>query len=297
MTDPEAFVMRTPVKKCWPKTTPAFVLVGFALWILLVSLTCTVDHGLAPIFSKIGGRIFFSGEAPDNSDEVRVAVAKDFPPRRVNELLFSDRIPFRDEDTVAYELYLPEGQYDLVAVFWKEKKQSWNISDIVGLYGGTFVGDLLVIPAIKPVTIPTEDAVVDTIDIQVNLNRVNRDAAVEGTIAFEGTWPENTGALGVGAFIEIPERGNYLDYYIKSVYIDYGVATFVNEDDYLLRVHSGDTLAYIAVLWIDDSFDLSSIREIGFYRDPQDPSQPGVVWVGEGSHLRDIDITVDFSEM
>jgi len=256
---------------------------------------CRIDHGLEPIYSKIGGKIFFNGEIPRYTDEVRAVVVKEFPPKSVNQLLFSDMIPYQ-QDTADYEIYLPEGTYDMVAVIWKEHNRSWNISDIIGLYGGTFVGDIL-IPTFKPVTVPHEYAVLDTIDIEANFNRVNRDAAIEGTVTFVGQWPENSGAIGVGAFREIPEKGNFIDYYFKSVYIDYGVATFVEKDDYLLRVHGGDTLKCIAVLWIDNTFDLTTIQDIGFYKDPQHPDQPGTVIVPKDSTLTGIDITVNFSEM
>jgi hypothetical protein len=263
--------------------------------IFLHIMNCRIDHGLEPIYSKIGGNIFFTGEEPPKTEEVRVAVAKDFPPKRINQLLFSDRIPHW-QDTAYYEIYLPEGTYDVIAVIWKEKYGSWNISDIVGVYGGSFSGDLL-FPTFKSVTIPHKDAVLDTIDIQANLNRVNRDAKIEGTVTFVGPWPQNTGTIAVGGFIEIPEKGNLIDYYFKSVYIDYSIPPFVEREDYLLRVHYTDTLKYISVLWIDDAFDLSSLRDIGFYKDPQDTTQPGMVTFTEDSTRTGIDITVDFSEM
>ena len=262
--------------------------------LILLAISCNIDHGLTPIHSKMGGKIFFQGTAPGRTDEIRVAVVKEFPPRAINELLFSDQIPFQ-EDTVEWEIYLPPDEYAAVIVVWKEKYHSWNLSDVIGLYGGQFVGDLL-IPTFETVTIPDENAVVDTIHIVANLNRVNRDAGIEGSISFLGDWPSNTGTVAIGAFIDIPEKGNIIDYYFKNVALDFNLPVFVSRYDYRLRVQSAvDTLKYVAVLWIDDQFDLGTIEEIGFYRDPQNPDNPGSVPVARDSTSGGIDITVDFS--
>ena len=272
-------------------------LYGTGVWmcVLLIHLHCNIDHGLEPIHSKIGGEITFIGDIPPRTDEVRVAVIKDFPPRAINELLFSDQIPFA-EDAVAWEIYMPPGRYAAVVVVWKEKNQSWNLSDIIGLYGGTFVGDML-IPTYLPVTIPDETSVIDTVDIQANLNRVNRDAAIEGTVTFTGEWPQNTGIVGIGAFVDTPEPGNLIDYYFNNVALDYTIPLFVSEYTYRLRVASTlGTLGYVSVIWIDASFDLTSIKDIGFYRDPENPDLPGSVPLTYNMTTSGIDITVNFDE-
>ena len=274
-----------------------WLLYGTGVWacIILTYLNCSIDHGLEPIHSKIGGKIFFQGDAPSGTDEIRVAVIKDFPPRAINELFFSDQIPFA-EDTVAWEIYMSPGRYAAVVVVWKEKRQSWNLSDIIGLHGGTFIGDML-IPTYLPVTIPDEMSVIDDIDIQANLNRVNRDAAIEGTVTFTGEWPENTGIVGIGAFVDIPEPGNLIDYFFKNVALDYTVPPFVPEYTYRLRVASTlGTLGYISVIWIDKTFDLTSIKDIGFYRDPENPDLPGSVPLAQNATSGGIDITVNFNE-
>ena len=271
---------------------------GFLILFILLILSvphCDIDHGLVPIQSRIGGNILFMGEPPSRTDEVRVAVVKDFPPRAINELLFSDQIPY-DQDTARWEIYLPPRRYAAVLVVWKEKNRSWNLSDIIGLYGGTFAGDML-LPTYKPVTVPDESAVMDTLDIEANLNRVNRDAAIEGTVTFNGEWPPNTGVVGIGAFFDIPLPGNIIDYFLKNVALEYNVPLNVPSYDYLLRVQSNvDTLKYVAALWIDDDYDLTSIRDIGFYRNPIDPDNPGNVLVYADSTTTGIDITVNFNE-
>ncbi len=282
--------------------------IGHMLFLLLPGCACVfivfceVDHGLQPIHSKIGGAIRFYGKrVPLHTEEIRVALVKDFPPRDIKELLFSDHIPFRSHDTVLvstpvpWEIFAPPGEYDMVAVIWKEHNESWNISNVVGVYGGLFLGDMLV-PTYKTVTVPSYDSVVDTVDILANVNRVDRDAKIEGTIHFDGTWPENTGIVGVGAFVDIPQKGNLLDLYLKNAALDYSVPAFVKDHVYQLKVRSADTLEYVAVLWINSSYDLTSIREIGHYTDPNDPSKPGTVTTGYGLTAEKVDITVDFSK-
>jgi hypothetical protein len=287
------------MKRMASRNVLLFLLAGWAFCFLL---RCEVDHGLQPIHSKIGGQIRFTGDrVPLDTDEIRVALIKDFPPRDIKELLFSDMVPFRAHDTVLvetpvpWEIFAPPGEYEMVAVIWKENNESWNISNVVGVYGGFFLGDML-FPTYKTVIVPSAHSEIDTLSIHANLNRVNRDAKISGTIAFKGDWPQNTGIVGVGAFVEVPRKGDLLDYYLKNAALDYGVTTFVREYKYQLRVRSADTLKYVAVIWINSSYDLTSIREIGFYADPKDPSKPGTVQAPRGMITGDVDITVDFSK-
>ncbi len=267
----------------------------------VIFITCQIDHGLGPLHSKISGRVYLSGDLPPHTDEIRIAAALAFPPRNINELLFSDMLQFKSGSTITnrnpeWEIYLPEGTYGVVAAIWKGDNQSWNISDVVGVYGVTFIGNVLTgLP--QPVTIQHENHVLDTVNIIANLDRVNRDAKIEGKITFLGKWPENTGITGVGAFFDIPKPNDPFDYFYKNAALDYGVTTFIGEYDYKLLVNSSDTLKYIAVLWIDDSFDLNNIHDIGFYPDPEDPDKPGTVVVQPNSSVDNINMTVDFSKM
>jgi hypothetical protein len=279
----------------------SYLLITILSATIFMLITCQIDHGLGPLHSKISGRVNLSGELPRGTDEIRVAAALTFPPRNINELLFSDMLQFKSGNTITnrnpeWEIYLPEGTYGVVAAIWKGNNQSWNISDVIGVYGATFDGNVLIgLP--KEVTIQHESHVLNTIDIDANLNRVNRDAMIKGRITFQGKWPENTGITGVGAFFDIPEPNDPFDYFYKNAALDYGVTTFVEQYDYTLRVNSSDTLKYIAVLWIDNSFDLNQIHDIGFYPDPEDPDKPGSVIVPANASIEGIDITVDFSKM
>ncbi|MDM7926160.1 MAG: hypothetical protein QUS35_09100 [bacterium] len=265
----------------------------------LALLACTVDHGLEPIRSKISGRVFFAGDAnPDITDEVRVAVLKKFPPKDITELTFSEIIFGNSDqppDTVPWEIYLEPGSYEIAAVIWKAHNQSWNISDIIGMWGGQFIGDQLIPPfPFVPIELKNSRSVVDTIDIRANLNRVNRDGLIEGTLTFTGEWPANTGVVGIGAFSEIPKSGDVFDYLLKNIALDYSVPTFTGSASYRLRVRSTETIKYVALMWINNAFDFGGIRDIGFYRNPANPSQPGSVNLA-GKHVTGIDIRVDFA--
>jgi hypothetical protein len=183
----------------------------------------------------------------------------------------------------------------MTGVIWKENNESWNISDVIGIYGTKFFGEIPDgLP--KPVTVPNTSSVIDTIDIEANLNRVNRDGKISGTITFQGDWPGNTGVIGIGAFTDIPQQGNIFDYFFKNIALAYGIAINVQSTDYLLRVRSDNPIRYVAVLWINDSFDLTSIKDVGFYTDPQDAAKPGTVIVQKNSTQSGINITVDFSK-
>jgi hypothetical protein len=272
-----------------------------AAGLLLALLACSVDHGLEPIRSKIGGRVFFYGDKnPDLTDEVRVAVLKKFPPKDITELTFSEILFGNSDqppDTVPWEIYLEPGSYEIAAVIWKANNESWNISDIIGMWGGQFIGDQLIPPfPFVPVTLAGSRSVVDTIDIRANLNRVNRDAVVEGSITFAGAWPSNTGVVGIAAFSRIPEPGNVMDYLLKNIALDYSVPTFTERATYRLRVRSTERIRYLALMWINDSFQFDAIRDIGSYRDPADPSLPGSI-DPSGRRVTGVDITVDFASV
>lgn len=266
------------------------------LFLLFIAHSCLIDHGLEPVNSKISGKIIFHGTPPASTDEVRVAVVKHFPPSNIKSLLFSNMINFK-QDTAEYELYISEGYYEAVAVIWKEHNQSWNISNVIGVYGGGII-DGIIIPTFTPVIIPDNNTIIKGVDIHASLDRVNRNAKITGTVHFKGKWPENTGIIAVGAFSKIPNPDNYIDYYFSSIFIDYSIQTFVSSSDYLLRVHAMDSVKYIAALWIDNTYDLTGIQDAGFYCDPEDTSgtTPGIVVVPENSTIENIDFTVDFRD-
>jgi hypothetical protein len=279
----------------------AFLLCIFTLAVL--HLECQIDHGLSPIRSKVGGTVIVKGDrVPPGSDQVRVAVAKDFPPKNIKELLFSDMLPFKRTDStlvthpVSWEIYLPPGRYAVAAVLWKENNAPWNISDVIGVYGGAFLGDLL-LPLYRSIDIPTADTVVDTLCIEANINRVNRDAKIEGAVSFRGPWPANTGAVGIGAFTGVPQPGNVLDYYFKNTALDYGIPVHAAAWNYRLRVRSGEAIRYVAVVWINAAYDLTSMKDIGFYPDPSDPSKPGALIMEKNGLQTGVDILVDFTTM
>lgn len=274
------------------KQRPKYGLFLLLFTLILMIQKCSIDHGLKPIHSRISGRVLFRGEAPAATDQVRVGAAASFPPSQMNEILFSDPVDFR-RDSAEYELYLPPGDYEVVAVIWKEHNQPWNISDIIGLYGGFFLDDVF-IPSFLTVSLEDGDSQLDDIHIPADLNRVNRDARIRGSVTFSGTWPKNSGMVAVAAFSKRPAPGDFVDYYFSSLYIDYSIPPFSTEGFYQCRVRGNEPVAYIAVLWIDDGFHLDQIRDLGFYEDPMEPGKPGAVTPPAGGLLENIDIQISF---
>jgi hypothetical protein len=110
-----------------------FILIGGALgWILL---SCYKGNGLSPLEQDSGGattgikgKIVFSGNWPDSTKEVRVAVLKNYPDHLtnsdslmafvlVNLVAFSDTLP-RFVNACDYQFALPVGTYGWVLVAW-----------------------------------------------------------------------------------------------------------------------------------------------------------------------------------
>jgi hypothetical protein len=110
---------------------PTLPLVLAAAALLLIA--CYKGHGLSPSregsdISGIRGTITFTGEQPDSTREIRVAVLRAYPTGMTdpdsligfvlsNLVAFSDTIP-RFADTYDYQLALPPDVYAWVVVVW-----------------------------------------------------------------------------------------------------------------------------------------------------------------------------------
>ncbi|MFQ5632589.1 MAG: hypothetical protein ACE5I1_27795, partial [bacterium] len=105
--------------------------------IVIFSLSCEIDHGLAPIQTKIMGHVIFDGPSPgSNVAEVRVAATKNFPPQNLTtDVIYSNQLEFsRDPgrtqpDTARFEISAPPGEYQALGVLWRESGRSWEITN------------------------------------------------------------------------------------------------------------------------------------------------------------------------
>ena len=107
------------------------------LMLLFLTFSCDgVDHGLPPVTEGISGKITYTGNWPDSTEWVRVAVFKKLPANALDILrnppAFSDTLP-RFVGSYDYTLIpLDPGHYEWVVLAWKPMKK-FSTSDFSGL--------------------------------------------------------------------------------------------------------------------------------------------------------------------
>ncbi|NOY77699.1 MAG: hypothetical protein GXO76_07515 [Calditrichaeota bacterium] len=265
---------------------------GAVIAVLFFSVfgSCKVDQGLSPDLGVIKGRIFFShrtSEILQKTDEIRVAVAKSFPPTEFTELITSPPLNKWAGDTLEYELYVPFGTYNILGVVWKGKGKPWNLSDVMGYYHD--INSFLP----SPISVTREKMEIDSINVYADFDYVIREATICGTITYSGTWPKDTEIMGIGAFKIPPDPTNVFSLLnVSSAKI--GIPIFVSTYRYCLPVSAG-TYKYVGLFWKAKGTPFTDIRYLGFYADPDSASKPGEVSVVKGETRTGVDIHVDFS--
>ncbi|GBD92430.1 hypothetical protein BMS3Abin05_00001 [bacterium BMS3Abin05] len=257
---------------------------------VLTLSSCKIDRGLSPDLGVIKGKIYFShrtSEILKKTDEIRVAVAKSFPPAEFTELITSPPLNKWGGDTLEYELYVPFGTYNILGVVWKAKGKPWNLSDVMGYYHD--INSFLP----SPITVTRAEMEVDSINVYADFDYVIREASICGKITYSGTWPKETEIMGIGAFKRAPDPNNIFSLLnVSSAKI--GIPIFVSEFNYCLPLSAG-TYQYIGLFWKAKGTPFTSIYYLGFYADPDSASKPGAVTVVKGETRSGIDIHVDFS--
>ncbi|MFQ5629891.1 MAG: hypothetical protein ACE5I1_14085 [bacterium] len=265
---------------------------------VLFSLSCEVDHGLAPIQTKIMGHVIFDGPPPgSNVAEVRVAATKNFPPQNLTtDVIYSNQLEFsRDPDrtqpdTARFEISAPPGEYQAIGVLWREGGRSWEITNIVGLY--TDPAAL----APKKVVLSEETPVVDSISIGADWQLAQRNSFIEGEIDFTGEWPEDTEILALAVFPIVPNPDKPLEF-LTLQSLDIAIPMFRAEPfQYRTRVPGG-TFKFIAVFFKGKSGGLFDVRAIGFHSCPNDSTLPKSVVVPDNATVTGVDIVVDLTSL
>ncbi|HTD70490.1 MAG TPA: hypothetical protein VK647_08530 [Gemmatimonadales bacterium] len=120
-----------------------------------------------------------------------------------------------------------------------------------------------------------------------------------GTVTFRGAPPDSTQAVYIVAYHTFPHSRDSLFTFqppvgaLQALPLD-GASAF-----YALPVDAG-RYEWVVAVWVKQGFSLanadSTLREAGYYRDPADPTQPGVVNVNAQQPVS-IDFTIDFGQM
>lgn len=254
---------------------------------VLMAAGCNYDHGIDPVHTKISGHVSFLGDAPWYVSEVRVAVAKRFPPVDLTQdLLYSEQLP-KNQSRVDYEILAAPGVYAAAGVIWRRAGEAWTLSNILGLHTtpGSFV------PA--TITITADEPVADSVDMIANWELALRDAYIEGDVTFVGGWPADTEILALAMFPVVPQ--SQLDF-LSVKALDINVPLRVAAFHYRTPVTSGE-YKFIAIFWKGKNTSLFDIRAIGYYRSPADTTKPGSVTVASGATASDIDFIADFTTL
>ena len=122
-----------------------------------------------------------------------------------------------------------------------------------------------------------------------------------GTLRFRGTIPDSTDNVFVAAYAVFPQTCTDLIANRRPVIP--GSVTYTDSvADYSVEL-APDTYHWVVAVWKKQgsltltSADTALLRVAGYYRDPADTTQPGVVTVSNGSAPGDIDFGVDFDKL
>ena len=255
--------------------------------VLLLLFSCSNDHGLAPLRGRLGVNvIFLQDRPPENTEGVYLFVAPKFPPHAINELYLSPNSLPLEQDTVYTEMALPFGRYEAVGLWWYNKETNSNLADVV---------TLKLDEKLQPYAFDVNEQESNhEIELWANLNRVDRDATIEGTIHFNGPIPKHTLVIGVAAYLKRPvDKVEYLVYLMS---MDFSVDN--NPYHYQLPVKSkAGSVKYLVVLWLPERAGLDSFQELGFYHDPENPGEPGSIRLQPNTVVSGYDIYADWNQV
>ncbi len=260
-------------------------------------LSCSYDHGVDPVRTRISGEVVFTGVPPKYVREAVFIAAKKLPPDNfLTDIVFSDPLVFDTSstrttpDTVKFNLIADAGKYTAAGVLWRRSGEPWDIANILGIY----TEPEQIIP--KEIELNAEHPVEEGVSIPANWALANRDSYIEGTITFADEWPANTEIVALTYFSQIPR--NVFEYIIYLKGLDINVKKFAPSHRYRSAVNSGE-YKFIALFWYAKGASLNDIRAVGFYHCPSDSesSIPRKVLAPRDGEVKNIDFTVRFSTL
>jgi hypothetical protein len=143
------------------------------------------DVKLGSVTSAIKGTVNFIGTWPAEAEEVRLITATTYPPA-IEELIIGEEIS-PETFSHKYTFYLEPNTYKLMGVAWRAEGTEWDIMSICGAY---FAGEDSLAPS--DVIIPNEDSIIENINIVVDRSKARKvtETYIQGSVTFDGTWPE-----------------------------------------------------------------------------------------------------------
>ncbi len=257
-----------------------------AFLLILIIVYCEYDHGITPLPGTLEATIYFRNEPPEDTQGIYLVVAPEFPPHAINELFHSPNSLPIDKDTVHTSMELPFGHYEAVSLWFYSTRTESNLADILAI-------SLDPENNYFPVTFDiTQEEPVFKTKMYANWQRVNRDAAIEGTIYFKGQFPDNTLITAIIAYLYEPEESIEFLLWMKS--IDFSIDE--NPYKYNLPVRHG-TIRHLAVYWLPEHAALTDFQIVGVYEDSTKAGQSGKISLGAGETISDIDIYADWSNI
>ena len=228
---------------------------------IYLSLNCNIDHGVEPLPGKLEVEvIFITEDIPENTQGVYLWAAPVFPPHAINELFLNTNSLKLGNDTISTEIFLPYGHYETFGLWWYNKETQSNLADIFTLK--TVFSPQEFDWQLYDFDITPEEPIHRT-KLYANLNRVDRDATIEGTILFNGPFPENTLVTAIAAYVQKPIED--IDYFIYLKSMDFSIDE--NPYEFKLPVDSRNTIRYLTVFWLPEKSGLGDFEELGFYQD------------------------------
>jgi hypothetical protein len=252
---------------------------------LLLLSGCEIDHGLAPVPGKLRARVAFRGTRPEDTQGVYMIVAPEFPPHAINELYQSPNSLPLDQDTVWTEIDLPYGHYEAFGLWWYSKDTRSNLADILALPQDLITGEPL------GFDLTPEKPVVEKV-MNANWDDISRDAALKGTVYFDGDFPENTDITAVAAFSAKPVTSLHYLVWLKA--IDITIEPGVRSHQFNLPVKSG-RIGYIAIFWLPENAPIYDIKIVADARDPNNPEKVWSKTLRVNETVEGIEIHVDWN--
>jgi len=248
-----------------------------------IDLVADFSHVQRETASGVRGVVRFLGPRPEGASKAVIVASRHYPPQSLLDVTIGPTVDVT-QDSAAFEMQLPPGEYSLLGVILLNPEGEIGLSTLNGFYRSPE-------DSLHPgkIVIPDDHTWVGPVRIDVDFTT----GAIEGTVRFEGSWPENTEFVRVAAFETIPQTQQ--DYFKVKGFTD-PLPFGASEALYHLTLPPG-TYRWIIVVWKAKGTSLLQMKHIGTYLDPEDPSRPGSVEVPPGGVVTGVDIVASFDSL